>query len=47
MFKNIIKQCFRSLLTKVVNASNHSKFVSLNNHQSITQPTLIHLNEFN
>ena len=41
MFKSNIKQCFRSLSTKVVNASNFTKFVSLNNHQFITQLTLI------
>ena len=32
---------FIRLLTIVVNASNHTKFVSLNNQQCMTQPTLI------
>ena len=38
-----IKIIFIGLLTGVVNASNHTKYVSLNNQQCITQSTLINL----
>ena len=38
-----IKKMFIRLLTIVVNAFNHTIFVSLNNQQSMTQPTLINI----
>ena len=43
-----IKKTFIGLLTSVVNASNHTKCVSLNNDQCMVQPTLInvHPNEY-
>ena len=43
-----IKKIFIGLLTSVVNASNHTKCVSLNNDQCMVQPTLInvHPNEY-
>ena len=34
---------FAVLLTSIVNASNHTKCVFLNNQQCMTQPTLINL----
>ena len=34
---------FVRLLTNVVNASNHTKSVSLTNQQCMTQPTLVKL----
>ena len=37
------KKMFVGLLTGVVNACNHTKCVSLNNQQCVTQPTLINL----
>ena len=44
----IIKKKFVVLLTSAVNASNHTKCVSLNNQKCMTQPTLInlHSNEY-
>ena len=44
----IIKKRFVVLLTSAVNASNHTKCVSLNNQKCMTQPTLInlHSNEY-
>ena len=42
MFK-FIKKMFAVLLTSIVNASNHTKRVSLSNQQCSTQPTLINL----
>ena len=42
MFK-FIKKMFAVLLTSIVNASNHTKCVSLSNQQCSTQPTLINL----
>ena len=43
-----IKKIFIGLLTSVVNASNHTKCVSLNNDQCMVQSTLInvHPNEY-
>ena len=38
-----IKKMFIGLLNSVVNASNHTKCVSLNNQQCMIQPTLINL----
>ena len=38
-----IKKMFIRLLTSIVNASNHTKCVSLNNQQCMTQPSLINL----
>ena len=48
MFGLILKMFIR-LLTGLVNASNHTKYSSLNNQKCMTQPTLInlHLNEYN
>ena len=44
----IIKKMFLVLLSNVVNGSNHTKCVSLNNQKCITQPALVnlHLNEY-
>ena len=39
----VIKEIFTELLTNVVNASSHTKFVSLSNQKCTTQPTLINL----
>ena len=39
----LLKKMFSLLLTSIVNASIHSKCVSLNNQQYMTQPTLINL----
>ena len=43
----IVKKIFIVLLTSIVNASNHTKCVSLSNQKCEIQPTLInlHLNE--
>ena len=43
-----IKKTFTVLLNSVVNASNHTKCVSLSNQKCMTQPTLInlHSNEY-
>ena len=38
-----IKKMFIGLLNSVVNASNHTKCVSLNKQQCMIQPTLINL----
>ena len=45
----IIKKMFILLLTSIVNASNHTKCVSLSNQKYEIQPTLIYLhpNEHN
>ena len=45
----IIKKIFIGLLTSLVNGSNHTKCVLLNNQKCMTQPTLINLhpNEYN
>ena len=44
----LIKKIFVLLLTSIVNASNHTKSVSLSNQKCMNQPTLInlHLNEY-
>ena len=44
----IIKKIFIALLSSIVNASNHTKCVSLSNQKCMIQPTLInlHLNEY-
>ena len=39
----IIKKMFIVLLTNIVNASNHTKCVSLSNQKCKIQPTLINL----
>ena len=39
----IIKKMFIVLLTSIVNASNHTKCVSLSNQKCVIQPTLINL----
>ena len=46
--RGIIKKKFVVLLISAVNASNHTKCVSLNNQNCMTQPTLInlHSNEY-
>ena len=43
-----IKKTFTVLSNSVVNASNHTKCVSLSNQKCMTQPTLIslHSNEY-
>ena len=48
MFGFILKM-FIEILTNIVNASNHTKCLSLNNHQCIVQVSLINLhpNEYN
>ena len=38
-----IGKMFIGLLTSIVNASNHNKWVSLNNQECVNQPTLINL----
>ena len=38
-----IKKMFIGVLTSIVNGSNHTKCLSLNNQQCMTQPTLINL----
>ena len=47
MFR-LIKEIFIGLLITIVNASNHTKFVSLSNQKCMIQPTLInfHPNEY-
>ena len=44
----LIKKIFIALLTGLVNESNHTRCVSLNNQKRMTQPNLInlHLNEY-
>ena len=44
----LIKEIFIGLLITIVNASNHTKFVSLSNQKCMIQPTLInfHPNEY-
>ena len=44
----LIKKIFIRLLTSIVNASNHTKRVSLSNQKCMTQPALInlHSNEY-
>ena len=39
----IIKKIFTVLLSSIVNASNHTKCVSLSNQKCMIQPTLINL----
>ena len=39
----IIKKMFIVLLTSIVSACNHTKFVSLSNQKCMTQPILINL----
>ena len=43
-----IKKMFIELFTSAVNASNHKKYISLNNQHYIIQPTLVnsHSNEY-
>ena len=45
----IIKKFFIVLLVIIVNASNHTKCVSLSNHKCMIQPILVNLhpNEYN
>ena len=45
----LIKKIFIGLLTGLVNGSNHTKCVSLNNQKCEIQPTFInlHLNKYN
>ena len=42
-----IKKKFVVLLSSLENASNYTKYVSLDNHQCITQPSLINLHPKN
>ena len=42
MFR-LIKKIFLGLLISIVNASNHTKYVSLSNQNCVIQPTLINL----
>ena len=42
MFR-LIKKIFLGLLISIVNASNHTKYVSLSNQKCVIQPTLINL----
>ena len=39
----LIKKMFIGLLTGIVNAFSHTKYVSLSNHKCEIQPTLINL----
>ena len=39
----LIKKMFMELLITIVNASNHTKSISLRNHKCMIQPTLINL----
>ena len=39
----LTKKMFLGLLTDLINWSNHTKFVSLSNQKSMSQPTLINL----
>ena len=43
-----IKKMFIGLLTSIVNASNHTKYASLNNQHCMIQPTFtnLHPNEY-
>ena len=43
MVKNKIKQCVIGLLTSMVNVINHTKYVLLNNQQSMTGRALTNL----
>ena len=38
-----IKELLLVLLTRIAKASNHTKYVPLNNHQCMTKPSLINL----
>ena len=38
---SLIKKMFIRLLTSIVSASHHAKYVSLNNLKCMTQPTTI------
>ena len=38
-----IRKMFIGLLTSIINVSNHTKWVSLNNQECVNQPTLINL----
>ena len=42
MFR-LIKKIFIGLLISTVNASNHTKYVSLSNQKCMSQPTIINL----
>ena len=42
----IIKKMFIILLTSIVNASNYTKYVSLDNRECEIQPTLINLHPY-
>ena len=42
-----IKKMFVVLLSSLVNASNYTKYVSLDNHQFITEPSIINLHPKN
>ena len=42
----IIKTIFTVSLTRIVNASNHTKCVSLSNQKCKIQPTLINLHPY-
>ena len=37
----LIKNMFMGLLTRTVNACNHTKYISLNNQQCMPQPIII------
>ena len=39
----LIKKMFIGLLISIVNASNHTKWISLSNQRCVIQPTLINL----
>ena len=41
----LIKKMFMELLISLVNASNHTKWVSLSNHKCEVQPTFINLRQ--
>ena len=40
---DLLQKTFIGLLASTVNASNHTKCISLNNEQCMTQPTFINL----
>ena len=44
----LMKKMFVRVLTSIVNATNHTNCISLNNQQWMTQPTLfnLHPNEY-
>ena len=42
----LVKNIYIELITSTVSASNHTKYVSLNNHQYTTQPKLINLHPY-